>query len=190
MLGAELCHGDGLLRTRRRCGMLMGFQSPAAVSLNNLPITIMDFLLTHLRHQLTFLASIGTMLLGWHLLAPEQVDTVNAAGAELVKPVSIIVGSVGVFLGRLAIAWMSNMFSHGTGEKGNPPGWVGLLVLGLTVGSLIVSLPSCNPGFSSASLPPLKICGSYQGVEVCAESRGQKPESIGQKSEARIQSAK
>lgn len=132
----------------------------------------MDFLLTHLRHQLTFLASLGTMLLGWHLLAPDQVDAVNSAGAELVKPLSIIAGSVGVFVGRLVIAWLGKMLSHGTGENGNPPGWVGLLLICTLAGFVGLSLPACNSSqIAAARAIPIRACVTYGGVQVCASTK-------------------
>lgn len=130
----------------------------------------MDILLTHLRHQLTFFASLGTILLGWHLLAPDQVAAVNAAGAELVKPLSIIAGSVGVFLGRFALAWLGKLISHGSGENSSSSGWMGLLLVASTMVAL-AGLPSCSPSLVNvARAIPLKICASYHSVEVCASS--------------------
>lgn len=106
-------------------------------------------LASQVRHLLTFLAGIGGILLGWNLIAPEQVAEVNDAGAKLVEPLTVIIGAVAVFLARAALAWFARIFRNGTGELengsnggGSAGGPLLLLLLGCTVaGSL---LPSCS----------------------------------------------
>jgi hypothetical protein len=109
---------------------------------------------THVRHQLTFLAGLGGLLLGWRLIGPDDVAAVNEAGSKLIDPLVIIVGAVGAFLGRLAISWVSDIFRRGAGmlekeESGESGGASGggsaLLLLACTAG-LLGGVPSCSMG--------------------------------------------
>ena len=62
-------------------------------------------------------------------------------------------------------------------NKGGTSGMVSLLAMGVAVGLLGVSLPSCSAGqIAAARAIPITVCGSYQGAKVCVESGGQKPD--------------
>lgn len=106
-------------------------------------------LASHVRHFLTFLAGLGTILLGWNLLAPEQVAEVNAAGGKLIEPLMVILGAVGVFVARLALSWMTRIFRSGSGELDDDPkggsggGLPCLLLLCGMAGLMGFCLPSC-----------------------------------------------
>jgi hypothetical protein len=105
---------------------------------------------TQVRHLLTFLAGIGTMLLTWNLIAPEQVAAVNKAGGDMIEPLVIILGAVAAGLFRLLISWAGTIFRRGAGEenddsgKGRPGGAAQLLLLMGTAAVLMGCLPSCS----------------------------------------------
>lgn len=102
---------------------------------------------SQVRHFLTFLAGIGTILLGWGLVDPEAVERVNAAGAALIDPLLIIAGAVAACVARLVLGWISNVFRRGAGELNNKGGSGGslptLLLLCGMAGLMGFSLPSC-----------------------------------------------
>jgi hypothetical protein len=104
---------------------------------------------THIRHQLTFLAGLGGILLGWNLIAPEEVAAVNEAGAKLIDPLMIIAGAVAAFVGRLAISWVTGVFRRGAGENGEtdksgPSGGMSALLLMTCAAGVLGGLPSCS----------------------------------------------
>ena len=116
---------------------------------------------TQLRHFLSFLAGLGTMFLGWHIIAPEQVEAVNKAGAELISPLMVIIGAVGVCLFRLVIAKLGSFFARiGNKSSGGMSGGASLLVvgLGMAAGSGCL-LPSCSPAQVAALRAiPIRTC--------------------------------
>lgn len=103
---------------------------------------------SQLRHFFGFLAGIGTMLLSWEFIRPDQVDAVNQAGGDLIAPLAIILGAVGACLFRALISWLGNLFRTGAGEKANEkdgsgPGMSALFV-GLGTAVVLGGLPSCS----------------------------------------------
>lgn len=100
---------------------------------------------TQLRHFLSFLAGLGTMFAGWHLIAPDQVESVNQAGADLILPLAAILGAVGAGLFRLAIAWLGKIFSGIAGKASgiNSGGSLLLMICG-TMAGIMGCLPSCS----------------------------------------------
>lgn len=64
-------------------------------------------LATQLRHLLTGLATIGGLLVTWNLIAPEQVGEVNAAGAALIEPLTVLGGVIAGGLLRALMEWVS-----------------------------------------------------------------------------------
>jgi hypothetical protein len=110
----------------------------------------MQNIATHVRHQLTFLAGLGGILLGWNLIAPEEVAAVNEAGAKLIDPLMIIAGAVAAFVGRMAISWVTGIFRRGAGEDGDtdskPSGGMSALLLMTCAAGVLGGLPSCSMG--------------------------------------------
>jgi hypothetical protein len=143
-------------------------------------------LASQIRHFLTFLAGIGTILVGWHLIDPEQVAAVNAAGAALIDPLLIIAGAIAACVARLVLAWITNLFRNGSGELeskgGTPPGGAALLFAVLGTAAVLGGLPSCSPG--QLANVPIRIgirgpdaavsYSSKSGLAVDAVIRGEK----------------
>jgi hypothetical protein len=130
-------------------------------------------LASHVRHFLTFLAGLGTILLGWNLLAPEQVAEVNAAGGKLIEPLMVILGAVGVFVARMALAWISKIFRSGSGELDNHKGGSGgglpcLLLLCGMAGLMGFCLPSC----AAVSGMPIKASLKLKEGRLSYSSKG------------------
>lgn len=97
-----------------------------------------------LRHALTFLAGLGGLFFSWSIIAPDQVAAVNAAGADLIAPLTIILGAVAACVARLALSWIFKIFRHGSGDVTGAGGlslWIGVMA----AGGLCLALPSCSP---------------------------------------------
>lgn len=125
-------------------------------------------LASQVRHYLTFLAGLGGLFLSWQLIAPDQVAAVDKAGADLIDPIMIIIGTVAAGVARLAIGWISSLIGRGASGIGDRlngiPVWLGLLGTAVVIGG---SLPSCsNGGFpitASVLLPEGKLSYSAKG---------------------------
>ncbi len=129
---------------------------------------------SHLRHQLSFLAAIGVMLAGWHLIAPEQVEAVNKAGSQLIEPLLVILGAIGVFLARQTMAWLSGFLVRKDRSGKGPSGTAALLMLLGTaaVFSMAGSLSSCSADqMAAAKAIPIKACASGKNGSVCYSSK-------------------
>lgn len=102
-------------------------------------------LASQLRHFLTFLAGLGGILLGFNLIAPEEAEAVNQAGADLIDPLIIIIGAVAAGVARLAIGWIGSLFGRGAGGIGDRLGGIPLW-MGIVVGTagVLGGLPSCS----------------------------------------------
>ena len=96
------------------------------------------------RHAVTYLAGIGGLLLSWHLIAPDQVDAVNKAGAELIAPLTIILGAVAACVARMALTWIFKLFGSGAGERSSNGIGLGLVWVGAAAGLICTALPSCS----------------------------------------------
>jgi len=107
---------------------------------------------SYLRHILTFLAGLGGLLVSWNLIAPEEVAAVNAAGAELIAPLAVILGAVAACVARLVIALAGKFFRNGFGENSGGPGGLPLWVVGCMAAALM-GMPSCT----SLSQVPIRI---------------------------------
>jgi hypothetical protein len=56
-------------------------------------------------------------------------------------------------------------------KQGSSGGMVPCVIGVMAVGSLVVSLPSCSPAqISAVRAIPIRVCATYHGVEVCAQS--------------------
>lgn len=104
---------------------------------------------TQARHFLTFLAGLGTLFLGWNIIAPDEVDAVNKAGGDLIEPLLIIIGAVGACLFRAAMAWGSRWFTGlmermANKSSGGMSGGANLLILGTMAAAVGIALPSCS----------------------------------------------
>lgn len=130
---------------------------------------------SQLRHLLTFLAGLGTLLLAHNLLAPDQAEALNQAGAALIEPLSVICGAVGAAAARLVLTWLGRMVASGAGETSSTAGsgMFPLWLIGATAAGLMVfSLPSC----SSAQLGalrgvPIRGCVITDRGSVCYSSK-------------------
>lgn len=151
------------------------------------PMTPSQTLRSILRHLLTFLAGLGTLLAARAVIAPEDAAAVNEAGAQLIEPVALILGAAGAALARLLLA----LFQRGGGKTGplvgtGLPAAGGLLLAGSLAGFVGFSLPSCSPAqLETARNIPIKACyideagnsvcyGSKSGLELSVDRRSGK----------------
>lgn len=133
----------------------------------------MNTLLSHLRHYLTFLAGIGGMLLTQSLITPEEVSQANAAGAQLIEPLMVILGLVAAGVARLALSGASKFFES-VGSKVS-----GILAPVVTIGGLAMgagfigfSLPSCTAlDLATLRQVPTKFCLTSDRGAVCYSSK-------------------
>jgi len=103
-----------------------------------------DQILSLLRHAVTGLAALGTLLATKSLIAPEDVAVVNDSGASLGSAVVVIVGAI---LARLALTGLGKLFPKTDGEHTSNGGSGGRLPLWMLVGTaaaLMTTLPSCS----------------------------------------------
>lgn len=119
------------------------------------------------RHILTFLAGLGGLLVSWNLIAPAEVEAVNQAGAELIAPLTVILGALAACVARLVIAMAGKIFRNGSGENNGGPGGLPLWVVGCMV-AVLMGLPSCTPlaGF------PIKATFLMQDGSISYSSKG------------------
>ena len=96
------------------------------------------------RHLFTFLAGLGGILLSVHLIAPDQVEAVNKAGAALSAPLIVILGAVAAGVARMALSWIYKLFSRGAGENVAGGGSLPLWIVGAAAGLICTALPSCS----------------------------------------------
>lgn len=147
--------GDGKVLAHRKCD---------ATTMNTASL---------FRHLFTFLAGIGGTLLSVHLIAPDQVEAVNKAGADLITPLMVIGGAVAVCVSRMALTWIYKLFGVGAGERdGKKTGlWIGLVMVGTAAG-LCISLPSCSPETRALLKEyPIKGCYIKDGIKVCGSTK-------------------
>jgi hypothetical protein len=74
------------------------------------PEATTDTMNTYIRHLLTFLAGIGTILAAKGIIPADQAATVNESGGQLIGPLAIIIGIVAVGVARAVIAWVQKWF--------------------------------------------------------------------------------
>jgi hypothetical protein len=141
---------------------------------------------TLIRHTLTFLAGLGGMLVTYSVIAPSEVDAVNAAGSSLIEPLTVIGGAIAAGIARLAIGWLRKRFLGPARPGKETSGGASLLMLAAlgTMAGIMGFLPSCSSGdLNSRGWPvTLRIVGpdgtvSYSpksGLEVEAEVRATK----------------
>lgn len=133
----------------------------------------MNTLLSQVRHYVTFLAGIGGMLLAQTLITPDQVSQANAAGAQLVEPVMVIVGLVAAGVTRLIMALFAKVFeSIGSKSAGiwTPALTVGWLLMG--AGLMGFSLPSCTAAdVAAVRAVPARFCLTGDQGTVCYSSK-------------------
>jgi hypothetical protein len=116
-------------------------------------------LTSQLRHFLTGLAAIGTLLLSWSIIAPGDVAAINEAGGRLVEPLVIFLSLVAAAVTRLVIGLVMARFSRGKEMLGenNRGGTSGGNVLALLFIGTAVGIMGCLP---SCSLSEYPISGS------------------------------
>jgi hypothetical protein len=110
---------------------------------------------TLLRHALTALLAVGTLLAQRGMIAPEEADQVNASGATLQD--GLVVVGVAI-VSRLAMKYGGRIFrgSH-VCDVGKSTGSL-LLLVGM-VGLMGLGLPSCQ---SPGGIPPVPVHASYK----------------------------
>ena len=131
-------------------------------------------IISHFRHQLSFLAALGVMLASWHLLAPEQVEAVNKAGAQLIEPLLVILGAIAVFLSRQVMAWLSGFLVRKDRSGKGTSGTAALLLLIGTAAviSMAGALSSCSPDQIRVMKDvPIKGCVFTDQGKVCYSSK-------------------
>lgn len=102
-------------------------------------------LASQLRHFLTGLAAIGTLLLSWSLIAPADVAALNEAGGRLVEPLVIFLSLLAGAIARVLIAFVLNIFRTGSGEDDTgTAGGLSLWLLGFMAVGIMGCLPSCS----------------------------------------------
>jgi len=145
---------------RRRCMVV-------ALTGSHRPPPTMNTLLSQIRHYVTFLTGLGAMLLAHSLITPDQVSQANAAGAQLVEPVMVILGLFAAGVSRLVMAGVAKSFeaigSHASGI------WTPVMTIGglsMAAGLMGFSLPSCT----SAPVPTRLCLVTGQGT-VCYSSK-------------------
>ena len=131
-----------------------------------------------LRHSLSFLAGLGAILAARSIIASDDADTVNRAGASLIEPLSLAGGVVAAGLARLVMGWISAR-STAPGDGGGTNGLHGLawfVAAGSLTGVLGFSLAGCGSGSGPATqqLPPIPIHATYHhgGTTVGYDSKG------------------
>lgn len=133
----------------------------------------MNTLRSHLRHYLTFLAGIGGMLLSQNVITPEEVSQANAAGAQLIEPVMVILGLVAAGVARLALSAASKFFESIRSKRFwelPPVAMIGGLAMG--AGFIGFSLPSCTaPDLAALRQVPTKFCLTSDRGAVCYSSK-------------------
>lgn len=118
-----------------------------------------------LRHIVTFIAGLGTLLASYYIIAPESAASVNQAGAALVDPLCVLLGAIAAGFVRLVMAWIASKKFPPTG--GNMVQawavWLGL------AGLMGFGLPACSAGD-----PQIPIRASYHqnGITVGYSSKG------------------
>jgi hypothetical protein len=110
-------------------------------------------LTSQLRHLLTGLAAIGTLLLSWSIIAPDDVAAINKAGGDLVEPLVIFLSLVAGAVTRWAIGLVMARFSGNKEEKetiSDAAASGGSLPLALLLGTaagIMGCLPSCSGNY-------------------------------------------
>lgn len=165
MVGAA----KGLVSSSRRWLWIMGFHATGAILANtNTTITMKETLLSLVRHALIALLSLGTFLSSRGMIAPEDVEAVNASGATIREALAVAITAM---LARLILKFGGKIYSAHKGD-GNPPGSL-LLLLGLA-GLATLGLPSCTPAQrEAAAAVPVKACYTdAHGNTACYSSKG------------------
>jgi hypothetical protein len=128
-----------------------------------------DQLLSFARHIITFIAGLGTLLAANNLIAPESAAAVDAAGAALVDPLSIVLGALAAGAVRMVMAWIAAKRISATGTGGNMvQAWA--LLVGLA-GLSGFGLPACSPG-SADNMPPIHASFHKDGITLGYSSKG------------------
>jgi len=110
---------------------------------------ILSYIPSLLRHVVTSLATVGTLLLTKGLIAPDAVQAVNAGGVSLGVALVAIATPV---LSRLVLTGLGKL-SPGCVETAGPtaPVWALCMGLGAAAGFGLF-LPSCSPAQITAAL--------------------------------------
>lgn len=129
---------------------------------------------SQVRHYLTFLAGLGGLFFSWLIIAPDQVDAVNKAGADLINPLVIIIGAVAAGVTRLLIGWVSSLFSRGAGGVGKRVNGLSWWTAGIiSTAAILGGSPSCTPQQMEAARGiPVKGCVQTDQGTVCYSSKG------------------
>ena len=123
-----------------------------------------DSLKSVIRHFLTALAALGTYLASASLIPAEQAADVNAAGAALADPLTLILTALAMPLAPWAVSWFPWLGKGGGGSAA---------VLMAAAGTLAGSLPSCGPQAGEALKDvPIKACYTDKdGNSVCYSTK-------------------
>lgn len=115
-----------------------------------------DSIKSVIRHFLTALAALGTYLASASLIPAEQAADVNAAGAALADPLTLILTALAVPLARWAVSWFPWLGKGGGGSAA---------VLMAAAGTLAGSLPSCGPQ-AAADFETVKKAVPFKGCYI------------------------
>lgn len=98
---------------------------------------------TLIRHLLTFLAGLGTILAAKGWIQPDQTEAVNAAGSQLVEPLTVVLAGVAVVLARAVLALVGRIWS-GPKDEMLSLAIVGVPLLWLCIGFAALSQCACT----------------------------------------------
>jgi len=120
---------------------------------------ILSYIPTLLRHLVTSLATVGTLLLTRGLITPSDVAAVNSGGSALGAALVIILTPV---LSRLAIVGLGKIPLGGLSAASDKvTGWLLWLCIGTAAGLGGFSLPSCSPA-QQAEFKSLPVTGTLK----------------------------
>lgn len=97
-----------------------------------------EHFISQIRHFITGLAFMGGFLADKNIINAADAEAVNAAGAALVEPSSVILGAVAAAVARLLITGAGKLFGRGNGSAAR------LLLAMCAAGVLMGGLPSCT----------------------------------------------
>lgn len=119
-----------------------------------------------IRAWLTFLAGIGTMLAAQQIIPAADANAVNQVGADMINPLSVLLGTIAAGLARLLIAWILSFRSRGQDWLPQWVIWIGL------AGFFAWGLPACsNSQIAAAKEMPIQACALTDHGTVCYSSK-------------------
>jgi len=128
--------------------------------------TLIAYIPTLLRHVLTSLATVGTLLLTKDLITPSDVSAVNAGGSTLGVGLAAIATPI---LTRLVLTALGKLTLSGSSSATEKvTGWLLWMGLGTAAGFFGLSLSSCSP----AQIAAVESIPIHAGVHLDRGSLG------------------